>query len=104
MGKNSFSDFSKMVFIKMILVILLVVPLMVNAQVIKKNALPLRERLSINTGWKFMRYSEAADKLMYDIRPEVTDRNDNKVADSKPTEAVNVASLEQGLKKWILPM
>jgi beta-galactosidase len=103
MGTNLFSDFSKKVFNKMYLGILLVAPLMVNAQLIKKNVLPLRERLSINTGWKFIRYTEAADKLIYDIRPEVTDRNDNKVADSKPTEAVTVVALEQVLKNWILP-
>ena len=88
----------------MFLVILLVAPLMVIAQGIKKDALPLRERLSINTGWKFMRYTEGADKLIYDIRPEVTDRNDNKVADSKPTEAVIINSSEQVLKNWILPV
>ncbi len=100
---NSFSVFLKNVFIKMSFVIFIVAPLMVMAQGIKKNTLPLRERLSINTGWKFMRYTEDADKLMYDIRPEVTDRNDNKVADSKPTEAVSVDTSEQVLKKWILP-
>ncbi|WP_462260225.1 beta-galactosidase GalB [Ferruginibacter sp.] len=88
----------------MFLVILLVAPLMVIAQGIKKDALPLRERLSINTGWKFMRYTEGADKLIYDIRPEVTDRNDNKVADSKPTEAVIIKASEQVLKNWILPV
>ncbi len=63
----------------------------------------LRERIKINEDWKFMRYATEPDQLMYDIRPVVTDRNDNKVADSKPTEAVDVASSEQVLKKWILP-
>jgi beta-galactosidase len=103
MFTKSFVVFFQRVFIKVFLFILLSTPLMVIAQGIKKNALPLRERLSINTGWKFMRFTEAADKLIYDVRPEVTDRNDNKVADSKPTEAVNVASSEQVLKNWILP-
>jgi beta-galactosidase len=63
----------------------------------------LRKRISINEGWRFMRYTTEPDKLVYDVRPAVTDRNDNKVADSKPTEAVSIASAEQVLKKWILP-
>lgn len=62
-----------------------------------------RERTSINTGWKFMRYPGEADKLIYDLRPEVTDRNDNVVADTKPTEAVSVSASSQVLKKYILP-
>lgn len=61
-----------------------------------------RERISINEDWKFMRYTEAADNLVYDVRPEVTDRNDNVVADSKPTESVKVSAAENVLKKWIL--
>lgn len=62
-----------------------------------------RERININEGWKFMRYTGAPDSLQYDVRPGVTDRNDNIVADSKPTESVSVATSENVLKKWILP-
>ncbi len=62
-----------------------------------------RERILINDGWKFMRYTGTPDNLKYDVRPEVTDRNDNVVADSKPTESVAVASTETVLRKWILP-
>nr|WKN35435.1 beta-galactosidase GalB [Tunicatimonas sp. TK19036] len=62
-----------------------------------------RERISINEGWYFMRYDSDPDSLIYDIRPEVTDDNDSKVADSKPTEAVDVESDQGVLKKWILP-
>ncbi|HEX6428569.1 MAG TPA: beta-galactosidase GalB [Niastella sp.] len=62
-----------------------------------------RVRTLINDGWRFMKYTNAPDKLIYDIRPEVTDRNDNIVADSKPTEAVTVATAANGLKSWILP-
>ena len=58
-----------------------------------------RERISINEGWKFMRYNNEPDKLIYDIRPEVRDRNDNVVADSKPTEADTVTASDKGLKK-----
>ncbi|SFD98226.1 beta-galactosidase [Chitinophaga sp. CF118] len=62
-----------------------------------------RERISINEGWKFFRYDAEPDKLIYDVRPEVTDHNDNKVADSRPTEAVTINSSEKVLKNWILP-
>ncbi len=60
-------------------------------------------RISLNNDWRFMRYTSTPDKLIYDIRPEVKDRNDNVVADTKPTEAAAVTAFESGLKKWILP-
>ena len=50
-----------------------------------------------------MRYESEPDNLIYDERPEVRDRNDNIVADTKPTESAAVTSEEKGLKKWILP-
>lgn len=50
-----------------------------------------------------MRYTSEPDQLMYDERPKVTDRNDAKVADSKPTESAIITSSEYVLKKWILP-
>lgn len=62
-----------------------------------------RERISLNEGWKFMKYTTAPDKLIYDIRPEITDRKDDVVADSKPTEAVTTATSTNVLKNWILP-
>jgi len=63
----------------------------------------LRERISINDGWRFMLYPsvEEADHLIYDIRPLVSERNDNKVADSKTTEEVQVASAQGEFKPWI---
>jgi beta-galactosidase len=65
----------------------------------------LRERISINEGWSFMKYDseEEADQLIYDIRPEVTYYKDDKAADSKPTEAVEVETIQEVLKPWILP-
>lgn len=67
-----------------------------------ENDLP-RQRISINTGWRFMKYDTDPDSLIYDVRPEVDDRNDNKVADSRPTEAVDIHSSRTVLKDWILP-
>lgn len=64
-----------------------------------------RERISINQGWRFFKYesAEKADKLIYDVRPEVTDITENRVADAKPTEAVEVETKQEVLKAWILP-
>ena len=62
-----------------------------------------RERISINEGWQFMRYEGEADSLIYDERPNVFDRNDNKVADTRATEERTVVSSNRALKKWILP-
>jgi beta-galactosidase len=70
---------------------------------VKAGGSTVRERISLNDGWKFMKYTSTPDKLVYDIRPQVTDRNDNVVADSKPTEAITVTSNPNGLKNWILP-
>ena len=64
-----------------------------------------RERIAINQGWRFFKYDSAAlaDKLIYDVRPEITDNTDNKVADDKPTEAVKLEANQKVLKAWILP-
>ncbi len=62
-----------------------------------------RERINFNANWRFMRYTENPDQLIYDVRPKIEETNDNKVADSKPTEAVKVESKEAVLKNWILP-
>lgn len=72
-----------------------------NAQVspVQKS----RERISINEGWQFMRYEGEGDSLIYDERPDVVDRNDNKVADTRATEERIAVSSNRALKKWILP-
>lgn len=64
-----------------------------------------RQRISINDEWRFYKYESAAnaDNLIYDVRPEVTDNNDSKAADSKPTEAIKLESTQKVLKPWILP-
>lgn len=62
-----------------------------------------RARISLNTGWRFLRVTTNPDKLMYDGRPAVSDRNDNIVADTKPTESISVTSSNKVLKRWILP-
>ncbi|MCA1745518.1 MAG: DUF4982 domain-containing protein [Bacteroidales bacterium] len=66
---------------------------------------PVREKISINEGWHFYKYAslEEADSLIYDVRPEITDTNDDKPADSQPTEAQKITLNQTVLKPWILP-
>lgn len=65
----------------------------------------LRERISLNEGWKFFKYSflAQADRLIYDVRPEVDNKGEYLVADAKPTEAVELKSSKEVLKAWIMP-
>jgi len=62
-----------------------------------------RERICIDEGWRFMRYSGEPDSLYYDVRPRVANRNDNKVADTRASESAVGTVSEGALKKWILP-
>jgi beta-galactosidase len=70
-----------------------------------ENDQNLRERTSINDNWSFMRYAspEEADNLIYDIRPEVSEQFEARVADSRPTEAIEVENVQEALKPWIMP-
>ena len=45
---------------------------------------PTRQRISINEGWKFMRYTSDPDKLIYDERPGIANRRENEIADARP--------------------
>ncbi|MFA9370165.1 MAG: beta-galactosidase GalB [Labilibaculum antarcticum] len=71
----------------------------------KNNEANSRERILINSDWHFFKYASQADadSLIYDVRPEVKDHKDDKVADSKPTEAVRVEANQTVLKAWVLP-
>ncbi|HCX21762.1 MAG: beta-galactosidase [Flammeovirgaceae bacterium] len=64
-----------------------------------------RERISLNDNWAFMKYAsiDESDTLIYDVRPNDFDTNDDIPADSKPTEAVKLVSTNSFLKPWILP-
>ena len=64
-----------------------------------------RQRISLDEDWRFFKYDSIAkaDHLIYDVRPEVRDNQDNKPADSKPTEAEGVEAIQRILKPWILP-
>jgi beta-galactosidase len=64
-----------------------------------------RQRISINENWRFFKHDtiSESDSLIYDVRPEVKDREDDKPADAKPTQAKEVAATQMVLKPWILP-
>ena len=64
-----------------------------------------REHICINTNWKFYKYEslDKADKLIYDVRPNVNEDLDNRAADAKPTEAVKLEATIPILKSFILP-
>ncbi|MEO6732379.1 MAG: beta-galactosidase GalB [Ferruginibacter sp.] len=100
---NSFSVYCRWLSLTACLATLLSTPLIVDCQQTNKAEKSTRDRISINEGWKFMRYNAEPDKLIYDERPVVTNRNDNIVADTRATDSVLSASSERSLKKWILP-
>lgn len=67
---------------------------------------PPRERISINTDWRFQRGDPdgITHELDYDSRPQVIRSEDGKVADARPEEAAKVAPRTKAvLKPWILP-
>lgn len=62
-----------------------------------------RQRISINRNWKFIKGDpDDAKGIFYDVRPKVTNSNDNVVADTRADQS-NIAVSDSGLKKWILP-
>jgi beta-galactosidase len=65
-----------------------------------------RERISLNDNWRFIKGDPNGDStgLIYDVRPEVKDKKDDKAADAEPTEAEKIAATNRVvLKPWILP-
>ncbi|MDR7334343.1 beta-galactosidase GalB [Roseateles asaccharophilus] len=64
-----------------------------------------RERVDLAAGWRFHRGDPAGAQLAYDVRPEVKQSADGKVADARPDEAVRTQAGAQDrvLKPWVLP-
>ncbi|HVY75887.1 MAG TPA: beta-galactosidase GalB [Puia sp.] len=62
-----------------------------------------RQRICINYGWRFMRYTEHPDSLIYDERPAVSVPDGAKVADTRASESAQAMVSEKALKNWILP-
>src|ERR1700712_1374291 len=63
-------------------------------------------RISINDHWRFTKGDPNGDStgLIYDVRPEVKDKKDDKAADAEPTAAEKIAAMNKlVLKPWILP-
>lgn len=62
-----------------------------------------RERILLQEGWKFYRYENEGDNLIYDVRPEVKEDIDKREADARPIESTKVDADQLVLKPWILP-
>jgi beta-galactosidase len=70
------------------------------------ESLAPRERISINTGWRFHLGDPdgVSDKLLYDVRPKIERSADGKAADAEPEAALEtVGKRGDVLKPWILP-
>lgn len=102
MKKNLFTQQRKLRFRSAWLFVLLSACSTGWAQQPTRSKAALRERISLNTGWRFFRYTGEPDTLMYAERPDITRRNDNVVADTRPSESGTISSAH-GLKAWILP-
>lgn len=79
--------------------------LLLLAQTSVKEDNNTRQRISIDNNWRFFKYNlpHEADSLVYDVRPDVKNYQDDKPADSKPTEAEKIKTLQMVLKPWIMP-
>lgn len=64
-----------------------------------------RQRILINDGWSFFKYEspDVADSLFYDVRPPLEGVVEARVADAKPSEALELTEARKGLKPWIMP-
>ena len=65
----------------------------------------LRQSISLNKNWRFFKYDSksVADSLIFDVRPEIKNNEENRPADAKPTEAENIKASQIVLKPWIMP-
>ena len=64
----------------------------------------VRERISIDRGWRFMRYNDGQqpDTLFYAAWPVVANHNDDIVADTRAS-ITGTSGSASGLKPWVLP-
>ena len=70
------------------------------------SARAVRERISIDTGWRFTKGDPAGNTvdLRYDVRPVVREARDDQPADAQPRAADAPRTTAQGvLRPWILP-
>ena len=96
------SPFCRKILYWLFVLLQTIVPVTLRAQQEKIRGVSSRQRISINDGWRFMRYTGLPDTLHYAERPVVGKRNDNIVADTRASDSVVMHS-DKGLKKWILP-
>jgi len=84
---------------------LLVATLLVSGVASAADRASPRERILLDTGWRFHKGDPAGVKgLDYDVRPDVAKSADGKDADARPDAAAKVQTNgERVLKPWILP-
>jgi beta-galactosidase len=109
MSKHNFSHLFNSIGLKAFasmgcLVLIVLAPALAKAPETGSNS-TTRQRISINQDWRFYKYTSEAeiDNLIYDVRPEVKDHQDDRPADAKPTEAEGVEAAQMVLKPCILP-
>jgi beta-galactosidase len=72
---------------------------------VKSAGSEIRLRISINAEWRFFSYDPVsnADSLIYDVRPIIKDKNEDRAANDSPTETANTETGKTILKPWIMP-
>lgn len=89
------------------ILILFVLPFSQSCAQVKETikSVSARQRISFNNDWRFYKYDWSAktDELIYDVRPEIKEYQNDKPADAQPTEAEKIVATKMVLKPWILP-
>ena len=85
-----------------VLLAITVVPL--PTPVARAQGLP-RERISINEDWRFKKDDPPGNtvSLLYDVRPDVRDEQDDRPADAEPQARERIEAPVRTIKQWILP-
>lgn len=83
--------------------ILFVCFILITNSIVFAQKLTQREKISLNEGWKFMRYENDADSLVYDVRPKIESHKDNIVADTRAEIEGQEKTSQKTMKAWILP-
>ncbi|MFT4205383.1 MAG: beta-galactosidase GalB [Chitinophagaceae bacterium] len=83
--------------------LLIVMASLASVRFVAGQMVAVRDSEDLRTGWYFMRYDQGGDSLIYDVRPEVRDRNDSKVADTRADISEKATQKQFVLKPWILP-
>jgi beta-galactosidase len=78
---------------------------LVPARAAAPAATGTREHIRLDSGWRFHRGDPPGvdGRLDYDVRPEIAQSADGRVADARPDAAEKIEATRPVLKPWILP-